>query len=60
VFFKAKDNHAIEAAFKEFSAVALKHRERKPSMLKKLEKFKELAKSIAAPVKNRNRGEREI
>jgi hypothetical protein len=60
VFFKAKDGQALEAAFKEYSTITLKHRERKPSMLKKLEKFKEIAKSIAAPVKNRKRGEREI
>ncbi|MCL2775673.1 MAG: PcfB family protein [Oscillospiraceae bacterium] len=60
IFFKAKDSQALEAAFKEFSAVTLKHKERKPSMLAKLSKFKELAKSIAAPVKNKNRGEREI
>ena len=60
VFFKAKDADAMTAAFKEYSQVALKHREHKPSMLAKLNRFKELAKSVAAPVKNRSRGEIEI
>lgn len=61
VFFKAKDSKALESAFKEYSSVMLKHKEHsKPSMLDKLQKFKELAKSLAAPVKNRDRGEREI
>ena len=60
VFFRAKDSQAIESAFKEFSAVTLKYKTKKPSMLQRLAKFRELAKSIAAPVKNRKRGEREI
>jgi len=60
IFFKAKDNVALEAAFKEYSKVALKYKPQKPSMLQRLAKFKELAKSVAAPVKNRNRGEREL
>lgn len=60
VFFKAKDADALTAAFKEYSRVTLKVKERRPSMLAKLNKFKELAKSLAVPVKNRNRGEREI
>ena len=59
VFFKAKDADALTAAFNEYSKVKLKVKE-KPSMLAKLNKFKELAKSLAAPVKNRNRGEREL
>jgi hypothetical protein len=59
VFFKAKDSKAIDSAFKEYSKIALKVKS-KPSMLKRLEKFKELAKSILPLAKNRNRGEREI
>jgi hypothetical protein len=59
VFFKAKDSKALESAFNEYSKIILKHKER-PSMLKRLGKFKELAKSIAPPAKNRNKGEREI
>lgn len=60
VFFKAKDSQALEAAFKEFTQVTLKQKTRKPSMLARLEKFKELAKSVAAPVKNRDRGGHEL
>jgi hypothetical protein len=60
VFFKSKDGKAMEAAFKEYGNLELKYKTRKPSMLAKLEKFKELAKSIASPVKSRNRGEHEL
>ena len=60
VFFKAKDSKAIESAFKEYSAIELKHKKVKTPMLQRLEKFKELAKSILPPAKNRNRGEREL
>ena len=60
VFFKAKDSKAIESAFKEYSAIELKHKKEKVPMLKRLEKFKELAKSILPPAKNRSRGEREL
>jgi hypothetical protein len=41
VFFKAKDADALTAAFKEFSGRSIK-REKKPSVLSKLKKFKEL------------------
>ena len=57
VFFKAKDDKAIESAFNEYSKIPYKVKE-KPSMLKRLEKFKELAKSIIPRVKNREKGER--
>jgi len=60
VFFRAKDADALTAAFKEYSKDALKHKTQKPSMLAALNKFKELAKSVAAPAKNRSKGEREI
>ena len=59
VFFKAKDGKAIESAFSEYSKAILKYKE-KPSMLKRLEKFRELAKSILPAVKNRGRGDREL
>ena len=55
VFFKAKDSKALESAFKEYSKIELKHKAKTP-MLKRLEKFKELAKSIVPPVKKRERG----
>ncbi len=57
VFFKAKDADAMTAAFKEYSQATLKHKSRKPSMLAKLNRFKELARSVAAPVKHRSKGE---
>jgi hypothetical protein len=60
VFFKANDSKAIESAFREYSAIELKHKKVKIPMLKRLEKFMELAKSLLPPAKNRNRGEREI
>jgi hypothetical protein len=59
IFFKAKDETAIQAAFKEFSADMLKYTERKPSMFEKLKNIRETTRSAAPPVKNRNRGERE-
>ncbi|MDL2232145.1 PcfB family protein [Ruminococcaceae bacterium OttesenSCG-928-L11] len=58
VFFKAKDVDALTAAFNEYSKAALV-KKKKPSMLKKLQKYKERSKELAAPVKNRSRGERE-
>ena len=57
VFFKAKDDKAMESAFKEYSQDVLKHKS-KPSMLQRLEKFKEIAKSILPRAKNREKGER--
>jgi hypothetical protein len=57
VFFKSKDGAAMDAAFREYGKIQMKVKE-KPSMLAKLQKFKEIAKQISAPVKNRNRGER--
>ncbi|GHV16985.1 hypothetical protein FACS189425_02300 [Clostridia bacterium] len=58
VFFKAKDADALTAAFKEYSKATLKVKA-KPSFVAKLNKFKELAKSLAPPAKSRSRGERE-
>ena len=60
VFFKAKDSDAITAAFTEYSKILLKQKDRKPSLLAALEKAKELATQIAAPVKNRNKGGHEL
>ena len=59
-FFKAKDADALTAAFNEYSKTQLKHKERKPSLLARLEKAKELSKQMAAPVKNRNKGGHEL
>jgi hypothetical protein len=56
VFFKAKDADALTAAFNEYSKITLREKTRKPSILASLEKFIEVAKNIAAPVKNRSKG----
>jgi hypothetical protein len=50
VFFKAKDDKAIESAFKEYASITLKQKKDKEPMLPKLEKFKELAKSAPKKV----------
>ena len=59
VFCKAKDTDSMMAAISEYTKIKMKVKE-KPALLNKLAKFKELAKQLASPVKNRNRGEREI
>jgi len=60
VFFKAKDADALTAAFKEFSSIQLKHKNKKPSVLDALEKAKEIVSAIAPPVKKRHKGEHEL
>lgn len=60
VHFKAKDKTSIADAFDVFAKKVLGDKERKPSLLQKLNKFKEFAKSFAAPVKSRNRGGHEL
>ena len=60
VFFKAKDADALTAAFNEYSKTILKDKAKKPSLLERLEKAKELVSQIAAPVKNRNKGGHEL
>jgi len=60
IFFKAKDADALTAAFNEYSKIQLTKKTQKPSLLANLEKAKELAKQIAPPVKNRNKGELEL
>ena len=48
VFFKARDGDALTAAFKEYTAKTDRKKER-PSVLKKLRKFKEQAADIDTP-----------
>jgi len=60
VFFKAKDADSLTAAFNEYSKTMLKQKNRKPSLLAALQKAKELVSQIAAPVKNRKKGEHEL
>jgi hypothetical protein len=57
VFFRARDADALTAAFKEFSAKTLgRSHARKPSLLEKLEHFKEVAKKTPSHVKNIEHG----
>ena len=49
VFFKAKDDKAMQSAFNEYAKITLKQKSRKAPMLEKLDKSKELAR--AAPEK---------
>jgi hypothetical protein len=60
VFFKARDADALTAAFREYGKAQLGHREHKPSLLARLEKEKEIAALAALPVKNKDRGERQL
>lgn len=53
VFFKARDADALTAAFHEYSAKQMNY-SRKPSVLKQLYKFKELAAAIPAKVRQKN------
>ena len=48
VFFKARDADALTAAFKEYTAKTDRKKER-PSVLKKLRKYKEVAADIDTP-----------
>jgi hypothetical protein len=60
IFFKAKDDKALQSAFNEYSKVELRHKTLKPSMLVKLRELKDLAKNVLAPAKSRNRGGHEL
>lgn len=52
VFFKARDGDALTAAFREYSA-QLAHKEKKPSVLAQLNKFKELIASLPRKVREK-------
>jgi len=61
VFFKAKDADALNAAFKEYAQIKLKVKEKsRPNFLAKIQKFRQKAKELAAPVKHRAKGEHEL
>ena len=55
VFFKAKDDKAMQSAFNEYAKVTLKQKSRKAPMLDKLDKSKELAKSAPQKVIERTK-----
>jgi hypothetical protein len=46
VFFKARDADALTAAFKEYSAKAIKREAERPSVLAQLRKFTELVRGL--------------
>jgi len=50
VFFRAKDDKALQSAFNEYAKITLKQKTRKESMLDRLDKSKELAKSAPEKV----------
>ena len=52
VFFKARDGDATTAAFKEYSA-SLLQKQKKPSVLKQLQKLKQLAASLPTKVRQK-------
>lgn len=55
IFFKGRDADALTAAFKEFTAMKVKMKD-KPSLLAQLNKFKELVKnSVIDRVKHRDK-----
>lgn len=61
VFFKARDTDALNAAFNEYAFKSLKVSKSKPSIIKKLNHFKEVAKNLSVDkVKNRDKGEIEL
>ena len=62
VYFRTDQAGALQAAFKEYTAMMLPERNKtlKPSILAQLAKFQELAKNIVSPVRNRGRGGHEL
>lgn len=57
IFFKGSDQDAMTAAFREYTDKAVKRKE-KPSVLAALQKFKELAASLAPAKEKRRERER--
>ena len=56
VFFKARDERAMTSAFEEFSKSVLpRAKAERPPLLERLAKFKEKAKAMLAPVRNRQK-----
>lgn len=53
VFFKARDESAIQAAFKDYTKANIKHKARKDSVLEKLKKAKDTIKDIPAKIKHK-------
>ena len=60
VFFKSRDNKAIESAFKEYTKLELLQKTKKPSLLTQVAKFKEQLKEHFPPVRNKKREGHEL
>ena len=54
VFFKARDSDALTSAFRDYSVATLQ-KQKKPSVLAQLKKFKALVKSIPDKVRNKDK-----
>ena len=60
VFFKARDEDALNAAFSEYAAKTIKRDKSRPSIAKQLEHFKEIIKNRSRDTeKHREQGSRE-
>ncbi len=53
VFFKARDNDALTAAFKEYSASVLTRKKQPKSLLKELQKYKALVADLPRKVRDK-------
>jgi len=60
VFFKSKDDKALDSAFKEYSKSILKQKTKKPSLKERIAKIQEKLKLRTDPVKTKKRGELEL
>ena len=59
VFFKARDSDVLTAAFKEYSA-SLLQKQRKPSVLKQLHRFKDLIAAMPQRVRHKAKEDRSL
>ena len=60
VYFSGKQNGAVTAAFKEYTAMMLPKQKEKPSVLAKLQQLIAKTKIMETPARNRNRGGLEL
>ena len=59
VFFKARDSDVLTAAFKEYSAT-LTQKQKKPSVLQQLRKFKALVAALPQKVRHKEKGDKSL
>ena len=60
VFFKTKDDRALDSAFKKYSKSLLNQKNKKPSLKERIAKIQEKLKLRTDPVKTKKRGELEL